>query len=308
MDNGIMMAFKAEALLKDSDILTRIENLRKHVLYSSDGQLFSFDDYLTILRDAVDAIPKLELETDVAPGTENQYSIQLVTGMEQIVDDCDRVQRKLAHFQSKLRDAERQINNLKSEFLAWYVLQASALIANLEDIKLPSKEMRALGEAEFSRLMGNLDLKIETVLEDLKLEFERVAQHKSTQKEKHNLGKDQANASWTSALPSFGNSIPEDERTDKLNQPQAIDEIDEEGVPAFVSRKPKIADVKSDLPTSSDIQATLNKAKPGDTVVIRQVEDVASRISEIKDTPRIEIVETPKSPRRRLIIDDEEIL
>jgi hypothetical protein len=257
MSNGILQAFKAEALLADADILIRIERLRKNLQYTTAGEEVSFNDYLKTLRDAVDNIPKLELEPDVAPHTETQYSIQLVTSMEKIVDDCDRVARRLAHFQGRLRDAERQINNLKAEFVAWYLLAAGSLITKLEDIKLPSRELRMLADAEFSRLMVNLDLKVVSVLEDLKLEFERVSQHKATQKEKHNLGKDQANASWTSSLPSFGNALLENEPTDKLTREQDELDLDEEGVPAFVSRKPKIADVPDQ---------ELNKAKVGGTV------------------------------------------
>lgn len=282
MSNGIVQSFKAEVLLKDSDLLERIESLRKNLQYSTEGQRVSFNDYLITIRDAVDSIPKLELDNDVAPGTENAYSIQLVHAMDQIMSDSDRTLRKLAGFQGRLRDAERQINNLKAEFMAWYLLAASSLLAGLEDIKLPAKELRMLAEAEFSRLLTNLDLKVMSVLEDLKLEFDRVAQHKSTQKEKHNLGKDQANASWTSSLPAFGNAIPENERTDKLlrEAEEDQDEEDTDGVPSFISRKPKIGDVQDD-------QAKLNAAKPGDTVVIRHTENVKPQIAKIKDEVEI---------------------
>lgn len=255
-NNGVLQAFKAEALLADQDVLTRIENLRKNLQYSTTGEQVSFNDYLTILREAVDAIPKLELEIDVAPGAENHYSIQLVTSMERIVDDCDRILRRLAHFQGRLRDAERQIDNLKSEFIAWYLLAAGTLMSELEEtlpVKLPARELRMLADAEFSRLMQNIDLRVLSLLEDLKLEFERVTQHKSTQKEKHNLGKDQANASWTSTLPAYGSSIPENERTDKLAHEPELEE-EESGVPKFISRKPQIADIRD-----TEIKGTFRK-------------------------------------------------
>lgn len=278
-NNGIVQAFKAEALLADADILTRIASLRKNLQYSSEGEQVSFNDYLQVLRSAVDAIPKLELESDVAPGTENSYSIQLVTSMEKIVDDCDRILRKLAHFQGRLRDAERQINNAKAEFIAWYLLAAGELLAGLEEvkIKLPARELRLLADAEFSRLMSNLDLKVQSILEDLKLEYERVSQHKATQKEKHNLGKDQANASWTSTLPAFGGAIPENERTDKLAKEVEEEENEDGAVPAFISRKPQIADV------------------PGDAVVIRNTENMAPKIAEIKGTFK-KILAAPATP------------
>ena len=117
-----------------------------------------------------------------------------------------------------------------------------------------------------------MDLKVESVLDDLKLEFERISQHKATQKEKHNLGKDQANASWTSLLPAFGSAIPINERTDKQTRPQELDDVDD-NASAFVSHRPKISDVKG------DVQAQLDKAKPGDTVVIRNFENIGQKIT-----------------------------
>ena len=145
--NGILMAFRAEALLGDADILLRIASLRNGLQYATEGNQVSFDDQLQKLREAVDGIPKLELETDVAPGTENYYSVQLITSMEQIMDACEYVGRRLSKFQGRLRDAERQINNLKAEFMAWYILAATEMLSGLEDVKLAVKEVRALSEA-----------------------------------------------------------------------------------------------------------------------------------------------------------------
>jgi hypothetical protein len=330
--NGILMAFRAETLLGNADILARIDSLRNGLQYATEGNQVSFDDQLQKLRDAVDEIPKLELETDVAPGTENYYSVQLITSMERIMDACEYVSRRLSKFQGRLRDAERQINNLKAEFMAWYILAATEMLSGMEDVKLATKEVRALSEAEFSRMMRNMDLKVESVLDDLKLEFERISQHKATQKEKHNLGKDQANASWTSLLPAFGSAIPTNERTDKQTRPQDLDDVDE-NVSAFVSHRPKISDVKG------DVQAMIDKAKPGDTVVVRNFENVGQKIAEIKEVKQMvksmddwddDADPTPKgtfkktvtavaevvkdesgqpavmeSPRRRLVFDEE---
>lgn len=318
-NNGIILAFKAEAVLgQDAEIFVRLENLRKRMEYSSEGDRRSFDDYYELLKQAVDEIPKLELETDVVPGTENQYSLEMASTMEQIVDDCDRVLRKLAHFQGRLRDAERQISNLKAEFVAWYLLSASVLIKSLEDVKLPPKDVRALAEAEFSRLVGNIDVRVTTLLDDIKIEYDRVASHKSAQKEKHNLGKDQINASWTSVLPSYGGAVAPE--SSQYTQPQ--DEEDEEDVPAFVSRKPSI----------SAVQERLNQAKVGDTVLIRHTENVAPVITgTFKKTgdpkPVTTVVQeevrcgktmchrrecldcyspVPSTPRKKLIFDEDE--
>jgi hypothetical protein len=255
----------------DAEIFQRIDTLRQRMQYNTEGERRSFDDYFEIIREAVDAIPKLELETDVVPGTENQYSLELANTMEQIVDDSDRVLRKLAHFQGRLRDAERQISNLKAEFVAWYLLAANVLIKNLEDVKLPPKDVRALAEAEFSRLMSNVDVRVMTLLEDIKIEYDRVASHKSAQREKHNLGKDQINASWTSILPSYGGAIAPE--PSGYTKPQDVEDEETDEVPQFVSRKPTI----------TAVQERLNKAKPGDTVVIRHTENVAPTLAKVKD-------------------------
>lgn len=303
--NGIIQAFRAHALLgADAEIFQRMELLRKRLHYSTDGEVRSFDEYFTILREAVDAVPKLELQTDVVPGGENQYGLEMAQTMEQIVDDCDRISRKLAHFQGKLRDAERQILNLKAEFVAWYILAASPILAELEGVKLAAKELRALAEAEFSSLMGGTDIRVVSMLEDIKIEFSRVASHKSAQREKHDLGKDQINASWTSVLPAYGGAIPPD--LSELGKPQ--DEDAEEGMPEFVSRK------NSAFPS----QQELDRAKPGDTVVIRFTEN-ASHIAAgagdgiqgtFKKTgdpkPAVAVVaDSPLPPRKKLIFDDE---
>lgn len=317
-NNGIILAFKAEAVLgEDAEIFQRIVALRQSMTYASGGQVRSFEDYFTILREAVDGIPKLELETDVIPGTENQYSLEMATTMEQIVDDSDRVMRKLAHFQGRLRDGERTVANLKSEFVAWYMLVAGQLLAGLEDVKLPLKELRNLGEAEFSRLMGNIDVRISTMLDDLQIEFDRVSSHKSAQREKHSLGKDQVNASWTSVLPSYGGAIAPEASSRTKPQDQE-EELDDEA-PQFISRKPSI----------SAMQQRLNQAKPGDTVVVRQTENVAPKIAAIEDVgpsgdcnlteikgtfaktgdpkPITPVVtDTPVTPRKRLIFDDDD--
>jgi hypothetical protein len=234
--NDLMQSFRAEIVMgADAEIFSRITALRDRFQYATEGERTSFDSYFTTLRQAVDEIPQLELDTDVAPGTENQYSMQLASTMEQIVDTSDRILRKLAHFQGRLRDAMRQNDNLKAEFVVWYLIAASAI---LKSVKLPLKDSRAFAEAEFSRFMDNVDIRIISLLDDLKLEFDRVASHKAAQREKHNLGKDQANASWTSAIPSFGGAVSENRSP--LTRPQDIEDEDDE-VPTFITQRASVS-------------------------------------------------------------------
>ena len=82
--NPVLDAFKAETLLADANILTKIQNLKVNIQYATDEDKISFDDYLTSIRKEVDNIPRLELETDIAPGTESHYTSLLITSMENV--------------------------------------------------------------------------------------------------------------------------------------------------------------------------------------------------------------------------------
>jgi hypothetical protein len=295
-----MNALKAEELLKGSQLFDQIEKLRGDISYSSGEGKLAFDDYFNELAKSIDAIPKLQLEDNVAPGTETTYTIQLTQEVERIVDECDRIFRLLKQFKGKLREAERQINNQRAEFVAWYMLAAATLLRDLEDIKLPQAEIRKLGEAEFSRLMRGLDVALTTMLEAVEIEAGRAAQHKATQKEKYNLGGDQANASWTSSLPAFGNSFTEDR-----GNVSGAQEMDDDDVPAQVKATPKIS-----------LGADKVNLNIGDTLRIIRPEDAEIKGAFVKhgDPMPVKMVgeieipkeEKPKSPRRRLIEEEDE--
>src|SRR5277367_4193518 len=286
--SGVMSALKAEELMSGSVLSGQIEKLRADLSYRSDDGKLAFDDYFKELVDAVDAIPKLQLEDDVAPGTETTYTIQLTQATENIVDECDRLFRRLNQFEGKLRDAERQVINQKSEFVAWYMLAAGILLKDLES-KLPQAEIRKLAEAEFSRLAGGLDVVLTSLLDAVKIETNRVSQHKATQKEKYNLGKDQANASWTSSLPAFGNAFTEDR-----GDVSAVQELDDEDVPAKIAAKPTM-----------NIGDTLRIIKPADTAT-----EIKGTFAKVGDPMPVRAVveEKPKSSRKRLIEEEDEAL
>src|SRR5271169_1911823 len=93
--SGVMNALKAEALLEGSQLFDQIEKLRGNISYTSENEKYAFDDYFKELVDAIDAIPKLQLEDDVAPGTETTYTIQLTQAADNIIDECDRLFRRL---------------------------------------------------------------------------------------------------------------------------------------------------------------------------------------------------------------------
>lgn len=293
--SGVMSALKAESLLGDSQLFEQIKKLCANLTYSTEDGKFAFDDYFKTLAGAIDAIPKLELENDVAPGTETTYTIQLTQSAEMIVDECDRIFRRLNQFEGRLRDAERKVNNQKAEFVAWYMLAAITLFKDLDDIKLPMAEIRKLAEAEFSRLMGGLDVALLTMIDAVKIETSKVSQHKAAQKEKYNLGKDQANATWTSTLPAFGNAFTEERGTTS-----AVQEMDED-VPEPVKLKPSI------------IGDTLRIIKPAETETKVTFADTDGTFGDIKGTfvktgdpaPAQPYVSTP---RRRLFDDEDDVL
>jgi len=289
--SGVMSALKAESLLADSQLFDQIKTLCENLQYSTGDGKFAFDDYFQTIVDAIDVIPKLELENDVAPGTETTYTIQLTQAAETIVDECDRIFRRLNQFEGKLKEAERKINNQKAEFVAWYMLAANALLKDLDDLKLPQAEIRKLGEAEFSRLMGGLDVAIESLIEAVKIETSKVNQHKAAQKEKYNLGKDQANASWTSTLPAFNSAITE--RNENLS---GVQELDDEDVPEPVKKHSMISD-------------TLRIIKPDEAAFSvdpdGKINGVFVKTGDPKPVTPV-IYDTKPTPRKRLIFDDED--
>lgn len=299
--SGVMAALKAETLLGESQLFDQIKKLCSDLTYSTvDGKL-AFDDYFTALVQDIDNIPKLELENDVAPGTETVYTIQLTQSAEMIVDECDRIFRRLNQFEGKLREAERSINNQKAEFVAWYMIAAITLFKDLDDIKLPMAETRKLAEAEFSRLMSNLDVKVTSLLEAIKIESGKVTAHKATQKEKYNLGKDQANATWASTLPALGNAFSEDR-----GKTSGVQELDDEDVPAQIKAKPSVSigDSLRIISPDSEIKGTFVKTgdpKPA-TPVVEEL-DPNRHYNKFMDGE----VPRPPSPRKRLILDDEEV-
>jgi hypothetical protein len=315
--SGVMNALKAETLLEGSQLFDQIEKLRANVSYTTvDGKL-AFDDYFKTLVDAIDAIPKLQLEDDVAPGTETTYTIQLTQEVERIVDECDRIFRRLNQFEGKLHEAERQVLNQKAEFVAWYMLAAATLLKDLEDIKLPQAEIRKLGEAEFSRLMHGLDVALATLLDAVKIETNRASQHKASQKEKYNLGRDQANASWTSSLPAFGNAFTEDR-----GDVSGVQELDEEDVPAQVKAAPKVSigdTLRIIKPEDAEIKGTF--VKRGDPAPVKVIADSVPVLKDGKPycdmchepgcpwcypKPETKVAVIPKSPRKRLIEEEDE--
>jgi hypothetical protein len=231
----IIAALQADKILQGSFILKQIDDLKNNLRYRTDGTYLSFDDMWLSLEAQIDGCPKLKLETAVPTGTENQYIVKLVQILEQALDDTDRVGQKIIHFESKLKDANSQIKTLRGAFVVWYTLAAFEILSQ-RGITLPTTNLRPLAESEFARLMGGTVQTVESLLGAVKASIDRLKLHKKTQQEKFDLGKDQANASWTSSFPAFGSTIGESEP----EQTEEVEEPADEDTPAFMTITPKV--------------------------------------------------------------------
>ena len=266
---SVLNALQAEQLLQGSFVLNQIDSLRNSLQYNTEGQTISFDDYYLRLQTQVDELPKLKLETAVATGTENQYIMQLIKAMEEIVDQADTLVRKIIHYQSKLKNAASQIKKLSAAFNAWYTLAASELLEE-NSVKFPANQLKDLANSEFSRLMKNTDVEVDSLIAAVVVQTEQIKQWKKTQQEKFGLGRDQANASWTSSLPNFGEAP---ERSDQLlDKPKFVQEEDDAEVPQFVSKVPKVSPAL--------VERVMEKIQPAPEIVAASKREAEPIISE----------------------------
>ena len=225
---------RAETLLRNSHILEHVSKLTAELSYKSDGEAVSYEDMYTKLAIEVDALQKLRLALDVAPGTESQYSVQLTMGMEQVADECERVFRHVVKFESKVRDAVGRLKRMHGEFCAWYTLALQHRMGpDGCNVRLSAVQAKQLADSEFSRLTSDLDITLDSLLNVIKLLKLEVKEHKKTQIDKYGMGKDQVNASWTSHMPTFngGESIIRTDPGARLES-QELDEeeiIEEQG-------------------------------------------------------------------------------
>ncbi len=239
----VLAGFSAETLLgSDAHVIKEITALRNDLRYTTNGSEVSLDDSFMRVQKEVDALPCIVLDMDVPPGTENEYLIRLSTAQEKVLDDCDRVLRHILEFQSKLKNAERAIKKYRADFLSWYVLAASYEV-EAHKVKFAPSHIKGLAEAEFTRLIDGIDVQVDNLISSVEHLIEECRQHKKIQSEKHSLGKDQANASWTSKMANPNGIAPS--RADQMAQEPEEEELDEDEVPAFVSRRPQVGSVAS---------------------------------------------------------------
>src|SRR5271157_3914742 len=164
----VLNALKAETLLAGSFILVQIETLKANLKYKTNGDVISFDDFYLKLQKEVEVLPRLQLQNTIATGTENQYIMQLVKGLEDIFDKADFTVNRVIHFRSKLQNALSQIKKNSAAFNAWYTLAAGQTLEE-NTTKFPANQLKDLAASEFSRLMENLDVEVESLAEAVKV-------------------------------------------------------------------------------------------------------------------------------------------
>ena len=235
IENSLLASFYAETLLVGSHILGYVQKLYKSIAYDSNGAVVSYEDLYSSLAAEIDALPKLHLELSVPTGGEAQYSIQLTMSMEKVVDDCDRVSHKVSKFESKTREAIGRLKRLHGEFGVWYSLAATQVLAQPtigQPVKLTAVQVKQLADSEYSRLINDLDITMDSLLNSVKLLKLEIKEHKRTQMDKYAMGKDQVNASWTSHMPMFnGSNDITTEPPGKLLEPKSL--LEEEALDEF---------------------------------------------------------------------------
>jgi hypothetical protein len=238
--SSILTQLEAENLLAGSHILAQITHLRDSLTQRSDGQVISYDDYYERIQRDLDSIQRLELKIDIAPGGEQEYSIGLLSSLDQINGDANRVHNKALAFLAKLKSARGAIKELVASFSAWYGLAAAELITD-NGIKLTAANIKALGESEFSRLMGGMVTEVDSLITAVSIQAEQAKEHKKTQAEKFKLGEKQVQQSYlVNHMPSYRNEISDAPPVDILRKIEK--ETEEEDMPAFVSQNPKFTE------------------------------------------------------------------
>lgn len=233
MSLEVLKQLEADKLLQGTHILTKVQGLKNGVRYKTDGTEISFDDFWKTLIAEINDLPKLNLKQRLAPGTEDAYLMELASGLEAVYDNADRCLDKLLYFEAKLGTAVTECKNIRASFTAWYTLALDAKLKEL-DTRLPGKNIAALAESEFDRLIEGVEADLESLQAIVQIQGQKIKNAKKLALNKYKLGQDQANATWTSSLPprenGYGN-VPDA----LLSAPEPEEENDE--VPTFISKR-----------------------------------------------------------------------
>ena len=198
----ILNELKAEVVLRDTNILTQVENLKGLLTYKTDNKVYDFEDYFHILNKEIQAIERIELLASVPPGGAQSYLVELSMALQMVTDKVEMSQTRAIYFQGKLKSALHVKDNLLATFSAWYLIAIAEKLKEAE-LKIPASTQKALAESEFSRLLDDVDINIEGLLSAVEVMVTHLKEMRKIAQEKYKLGTDQANASVTN-LPFNG--------------------------------------------------------------------------------------------------------
>jgi hypothetical protein len=241
---GKVNCFSAEVLLEGSHVLEQVIALRNSISRSSDGTIIDYDDAALRIQLEVDALPSLELQVDVAPGTEGAYQRQLIQALEKINDDHDRVLRKVIKLKSRMLEAISLMTNKRAQFAAFYMMAIpiGVQLASIT-VKPTAAHAKEMAAAEFSHLMDGMDSFASSMVSELEILEGEIKHRKKTQADKYALGKDQVNAMWNSIQSPSAIGLDDDHNA-LLTRRAPLDEEDDE-MPSFVSKHSKEARVSA---------------------------------------------------------------
>jgi len=236
MSTHLLERLRAEALLKDQLILTQISALKEGMIYKSDNEVYSLSDFFELLRKDASKLDQVQLTSSLAPGTEQDYLVQLLTSYEHVLDQVERQIVRAIFFAGKLKSIRSRADNLSSTFVAWYLIALTDQVKEIPSLKLTAAIQKSLAESEFSRLIDGADQDLEGMLEATQLMTDMLKGHKKLASEKYNMGKDQVNAALSS-LGTDGYSSSGAPRF--VRKPNPIEEDDDEAPVRFRGESPK---------------------------------------------------------------------
>ena len=226
MSQSIMDSLKAENLLKDSEILNMIERLKNGLRYKTDDTYVSFDDHFLSLQAQVDGIKRIQLADNVVPALGAVYENELLSHLEEIQDQVERISILIIRFQGEIARADADTKETAVAFEAWYTIAAKEFLATTA-IKLPEATIKSLGKTEFTRLMSQSNLGLSSLSEALKILLRQLDGKKKLAQAKLQLGRDQINAAHFNRLPETMGVNPDRPRFNLI-----VDEDEETPAPA----------------------------------------------------------------------------
>jgi hypothetical protein len=229
---NILQSLKGESLLGGSHILTQLGDLKSSLRYKTEGAFISFDDHFLFLQGKIEGIKRIALETNIPAKQANQYENELLSALEEILEDVQKWETKTIAFQGRLVRAKSDIDELAAAFESWYFLAAQDLLSRTE-IKFPSTNIKSLATAEFNRLMDRSNISIDALVEAVKIELKRLDSKRKMARQKFEMGCKQVDAAWATRLPEgrgYGNvpafgvlksGVVENDYDDPEDEPEA---------------------------------------------------------------------------------------